>query len=545
VPRKLVSVVQGGSHGQHAALLLSALSLLSCVSSSPAQAKTPSPVEQQPRAAPTAGTSPPAASAVTLAAPAAIAAPLPPPVVNLEGTLGSAAPVLLRAAAPDGRWVALCQAREDTDQSGRLAVQVGPHGEFSGDSLSEYWVLGQGPGSAIDQFVDSSPDGRFVATIEGGHLLLHDTWLGNALDLSARGADLRDDQASFLGHRALRFDPSGERLLYLRSLRGEDSRESQQIVVRELGDGSERSFSPGEGLLWRADFDATGELVIVKIVTADNNKNKRLQWPYPERRRLAASCTGPIASFNVWEYPGDQPSVRVYSLRTGKLHDAPGFIASFGAGWLARDADLNLSLQGLDGAVLLADKECNARVVHSDPLRQLLVAACLDAKDGPALELLGPGYRKPLALKFSPFEVDIELPQMPFLVPLYARGAAAILDLDTRKTHAIGNADWVVATYGKRALVRHGDRLQLWSEGQLSPLPGTVQNMRSALVTGSMAFVPPLLVDLDSGRKLGEPDVRALALSDKGALLVPQHTPSAPEELPLGPLTWLPPPANP
>lgn len=536
-------MVQGGSRGQHAALLVSALTLLGCVSSSPAQAKTPTSTEPQPRSAATPAASPPEA-ATEPTAPAATAKPLPPPVLGLEGTLGSAAPVLLRAAAPDGRWVALCQAREDSDQSGKLEVRVGPHGEFSGDRLREYWVLGQGPGSEIDQFVASSPNGRFVATIEAGQLLLRDTWQGSALSLSELGADLRNDQASFLGHRAVRFAPGSERLLYLRSVRAQDGSENQQIVVRELGDGSERVFSPGEGLFWRADFDATGEEVIVRVVTADSNKNKRLQWPYPERKRSEASCTGPIPGFNVWEYPGDQPSVRLYSLHTGQLRDAPGFIASFGSGWLARNADLDLSLDGLDSAVLLAGKECNARVVHSDPLRQLLVAACLDAKDGPALELLGPGYRKQLDLKFSPFEVDIELPQMPFLVPLYARGAAAILDLDTRKTHAIGNADWVVTTYGKRALVRHGDKLQLWSEGQLSPLAGTLQNMRSALITGSMAFVPPLLVDLDAGRLLGEFDVHALALSDKGALLVPQFTPKTPTELPLGPLVWQSPPAQ-
>jgi hypothetical protein len=55
-------------------------------------------------------------------------------------------------------------------------------------------------------------------------------------------------------------------------------------------------------------------------------------------------------------------------------------------------------------------------------------------------------------------------------------------------------------------------------------------------VTGHMAFVPPYIFDLKSGRLLGKVDGRGYALSVDGHVL--QLGESTAGDLPLGPLRW-------
>jgi hypothetical protein len=456
-----------------------------------------------------------------------------------ELVVGSAHPVLLRAASPTGAWLALCQAREDSDGDGKIAIRVEAHGELSGDRLQSYLVRGSGLGEPIDRFLDQSPDGRFIAIQRSNRALLLDTATGSSVDLSEHGADLRDDQASYLGPRTVRFDPTNRRMLYLRSQPGLETPGDDRVVVRELISGVERVIDPGAGLLWRADFDSTGETVILRVVTDDTNKNKHAEWPFPVRREQDAGCRAAIPSFAVWEYPGDQPKVRVAPLGRNTTYEAPGFIATLGAGWLQRDDKLRVTWQGPDGSALLIAEDCNARLLHSDPVRQLLVAACLDAKQGPTVEMFGPGLRRSLSLQVSPFEIDIELDHQPILVPLYSKQGTALLDLDSRATTLLGESDWVVATYGKRALIRRGETLSFWNAGQLTPIVGKLRSMARTLRSGPMVLVPPLMVDMEAGTLLGEVSETALAITSTGAALLAAQYPTAPTSLPTGPLHWV------
>lgn len=453
--------------------------------------------------------------------------------------IGSAQPVLLRAASPTGSWVALCQAREDSDHDGKIKVSVEEHGELSGDRLQTYWIRGAGLGEPIERLLAHSPDGRFVAVQRAGHVLLVDTTTNVTVDLTARGADLRDDQAPYLGSRTVRFDPTNRRVLFLRAQLAADGSSADKVVVRELSTGAERVIDPGSGLLWRADFDTTGESVILKVVSEDTNNNKRLEWPFPLRRELDTDCRGPVPTFTVWEFPGDQPKTRVAQLARTTVYEAPGFITTLGSGWLQRDDKLRIIWQSPETSMELTPEACNARLLHSDPVKQLLVAVCLDAKQGPTVELVGAGLRRSLDLQVSPFEIDIEFERTPMLVPVYAKQGTVILDLDTRRSSALGENDWVVGSYGKRALVRRGETLSLWNDGKLVPLAGKASIMAQALRTGSMVLVPPLVVDLETGSVLGEIPGHALALSSSGAALVPADHPSEPNRLPTGPLRWV------
>jgi hypothetical protein len=155
------------------------------------------------------------------------------------------------------------------------------------------------------------------------------------------------------------------------------------------------------------------------------------------------------------------------------------------------------------------------------------------------LELLGPGLRRSLNLQVSPFEVDIELEKRPILVPLYTKQGTALLDLDSRSSTLLGENDWVPASYGKRALVRRGENLYLWNDGKLAPLPGKASTMLPSLRAGSLALVPPILLDLETGTVLGQVPGHALAISSAGAALTAADQPSEPNRLPTGPLRWV------
>lgn len=497
--------------------------------------------ESKPGGVPTTGNNTPATHSKS-STPESLPAALP---ALTELVIGSAHPVLLRAASPSGSWLALCQAREDTDHDGKIKVSVEEHGELSGDRLQTFLVHGGGLGEAIDRFLGQSPDGRFISIQRAGRVLLIDTLTDSSVDLSERGADSRDDQSPYLGPRTVRFDPTGRRVLYLRSAGVPESSGGDRVVVRDLISGVERVIEPGAGLLWRADFDATGESVILKVVTEDSNKNKRLEWPFPLRRDLDAGCQGPIPTFAVWEFPGDQPKARVAPLARSTVYEAPGFITTLGAGWLQRDDKLRLIWQSPETSTTLLPETCNARLSHSDPVKQLLVAVCLDAKQGPTLELVGPALRRSLGLQVSPFEVDIELERRPILVPLYTKQGTALLDLDSRSSSMLGESDWIVASYGKRALVRRGEALLLWNDGKLVPLPGKAATMAQVLRSGAMVSVPPLVVDLETGTLLGTTPMHGLALTTAGASLVAADYPSEPSRLPTGPLRWVLPSAVP
>src|SRR5690606_25952803 len=115
---------------------------------------------------------PPSHTAVPVRAPTvrqrAALAPVP---LERAGWYGTAHPTFVRAYdRVSSRWMALCQARRDTDGDGTIEVRVGHHGEIFGDEMQLYLVVDGGDGIAIDSIVDSSDNDRWVAVIRGRSL---------------------------------------------------------------------------------------------------------------------------------------------------------------------------------------------------------------------------------------------------------------------------------------------------------------------------------------------------------------------------------------
>ena len=493
----------------------------------------------QPRGATVAPTPAAAAAASTTApAPPRQLSSRAPGATASAAAVGTPHPFALEAAAPDGSWVVLCQAREDSDRDGHVRVRLGPQGQLLGDRLRSFLVMGSGAGELIDELAAVGPTGRWLAIRRSGHLVLLDTTSKTELDLTARGADDRHDALSYHPHRALSFDARGNLLLYLQRRDG-----SSRVVVRELAGGKETSIDPGTGAVWRAQLSPAGEWVVLRMLVDDTNGNGRLDWPVPPAARNSWRCGGPIPKMNAWAERGDRVVTKVVSSSGGRARVVAGFVAPYADALLERPLGGGLLLRPRQGrAQRLAPPDCDARVVHADTTRGLLIAACAGPSGGRSLAmLLGPGYRKDLKLTLAPQSHDRWPAGSPRLVPLYPGQATVLVDMNRRVSVALKPGDSVIATSGPRALIRRGQSLWIHNveQDRERPLPGRTNRLPLVVRTASIAVVSPLVVNLGTGRVLGQVSRRPWAVSRNGRVLVAAGREADAERLAVGPLSWV------
>jgi hypothetical protein len=428
--------------------------------------------------------------------------------------------------------VVACQARRDTNGDGVVRIDVTTDGEVHGDELTGYLIDAPGPGTAIESFLGADPTGRFVAIVREGRAFLRDTTTRVDVELPA---DVRDDASPFLHPRAVSFDPTGRRLAYFQK-----AELGGGLFVRELATGAEVPVKAGDGLLWRADFDSSGDALIVRVVALDTNGNGRLDWPIREIKKPWMRCSAPLPRFAIWERPGDEPVVRVAKATGGVARDVPGFVASMAAeAVVVREQDGALTLVDAAGKrAPVARRGCEAKLVHADAGRRLMLLTCLDPKGRAEAVLVGQGPAKPLGLTLSVPPGDHWFDGAPRLVPLHPGGDAALLDLDRREVEMLTAGDRIIATSGTRALVLRGRSLVLHELGRGDrELGREILPLAHIARMGSVFFVPPYVVDVASGQLLGRADDRAFAVATDGALLVGGGAPDA-AHFARGPLRW-------
>jgi hypothetical protein len=489
-----------------------------------------------------------AAHPVTPAGKAPSAPPEPP--TPSGAPIGAAGPVIVESVGANGRWAALCQAREDTDGDGKLAVRYGPRGELVGDSMQSYFVLGSGPGEAVDALAAEDVSGRHVVIAEQGRLLLVDTQTGGRTDLTALGADARSDALAFVQHRSLAFDPEGSRLAYLRRDPGPYTRGRRVlVVVRDLSNGAEREIQAGLGEPWRVRFSPDGRELVLEVIAEDTNKNGRLEWPVPEVQLNRWRCHGPVASYPVWTDRGDRPATRVVSVDTGKARNVVGWIASLGDQDLVRDFEGRLLLVRGSARSVLMDSECGGAVLYADPSRRLALVACAAETPRASVWLVGPGLRRDLEMDVQPTSMDYLPERVTRLFPLYPGADAVLMDMDRRSLVKLTPGDDVVATSGAVALVRRGTDLVAYDadSGRERKLAAPLEAFGPTLLAGSVALVPPFVVRLPKARTgkkaVSEPSVlgrapgAVLGLEQSGRVLV-ATTPPTDEAPAQGPLRW-------
>ncbi len=279
------------------------------------------------------------------------------------------APVVLERASRDGRWVALCTARTDSDGDGRLTASAGARGELQGDAFERYLIAAEEE-LPIDGLLGADASGRYALLMQRGALLLWDADSRKSSDLSALGADARLSAQSFAELRTLAFDPTSEHLLYVRA--GETGK---RIVVRSLLDDSERRFDPGPGLIWRARFDPGGVFVIVELMSEDSNKNGRADYPAP-LLTAPRPCSASPGRFHTWIDRGDRPVTVLVPLSGAAPVFEPELVMPIGEALLLRDASGALLLQRAGKKRVLEPSACKGRIVHADAQRELFIVGC-------------------------------------------------------------------------------------------------------------------------------------------------------------------------
>jgi hypothetical protein len=470
------------------------------------------------------------------------------------GEIGTPHPLLLQAAASDAGWVAMCQARADTDGDGSVTVAVGRHGDTSGDALQTYFVQGSGPGVPIDALVAVDPTGRYVVVSRGRDLVLLDT-ARNKEQVLAGGLTV-DDPNPLGSHRAASFDGAGRRLAYFR-LRGG----KEQVVVHDLADGNEQVVTPVPGALWRAQLDPGGEVLWLWVLDRDTDGDGVIGQPQAKTTLAKRGCRGPVSVFGRYGWRGDKPTQW-----TARRDD----------GWTAREDATAIGAMGSaivrrrpDGALVResggAEREivaasCGGRVVHADAASDTLHVVCA-ARGKPdsssfvraPLERYQGGTRKALDVETQIKTHDSdEFHRADPLLTIYGAD---------ENTHRVLNV--ATGTIGKIPLgapdATSGDSVLL------RPYPYKTGHFFIDLRTGAREAVPAklgywgreregdllaigaedgggIVIDLASRRILGRVPGTPLALARSGhVLLSPTDTGARPalNNIPRGPLKWV------
>jgi hypothetical protein len=446
-----------------------------------------------------------------------------PAVPPERKAIGTAHPTRLLGAARDGAWVAICQARADTNHDGKIAFDIGLHGEIFGDALTAFLVLGSGPGKPIDRFLGNDPSGRWLVYAREGRRWLLDTKAGNevALDAPARDGEAGVPRSGALGPAARsrpQFDSVGANLLYVT---GEESH--PRAVLRRLSDGHESDLDSGPGLLWMATFAPDGKYVVMQVVERDTDGDGVLRAPVSYTDRSSGPCGVAAVSFSGTKAT-DQPSWRVARVSDGSAQAVVNFEGTFGDAILRRtDSGSLVSEEGASTRELLP-ASCGARVLHADRADDTVVVAC--PREGNGLDVLHGGRRIHTGCK-----VD------------HVNGVSG-LSQDSISPLTCADAP-PGSSFGYLSFEKHGFRL-ITTGGRLFERPLVSEagshwrpDVHSPLV--ELCSSQPVL-DLRSG-ELDQPNQRRVTLGTMGGLVLEAAgaTSGGREALAIGPLFWAPP----
>jgi hypothetical protein len=492
--------------------------------------------------------------------------PVPAPRSEDGAPVGTAHSFLLEATDPGGRWVVLCQPREDTDGDGKISARIFTHGDLHGDRVDPYLVRGAGDGERLDAYVASSASGRYIAVLRRGRLVLIDAEASTELELE--GADIRDDGSPFEAHRAAAFDDVGDAMVYHRLRDGRGI-----AVVRDLKTGKETEVDPGPGSLWRAEVAPGGGSIAVRIVARDTDGSGELEWPTPDTSLAHRRCRG-SGSYSVMGRKGDLEETRIISLKTGKSTVVPGVESALSDEWIVREEAagdggkearlLRISPEGILHE--LASASCEGQVRHVDHGRALALVACA-GREGPRrgsfhpvpLELHGKNKHAPLSAQVNNSSmngVSNGAERFLWIYPISpppegskenAQGEVleppALVDLDRPGTILrFENRDWVVAVHGSRALLQTSKGLVVRDLviGR-DEVIGDWERVGAKRQMKRYVVLSQRVIDLEKASVIGRVRGEVFAVSTDGRPLVgpEDQKPFERNELSIGPLRWV------
>lgn len=419
--------------------------------------------------------------------------------------IGTAHRIHFVAAHPDGAWVVIEQAREDTDGDGQILVDRGAHAEFTGDAMRTYFVRGSGAGDAIDAYVGSSPSGRHVALIRDGRLVLVDMAGGTEVNLSARGADART-RGFLRADRVASFDRLGRRVAYVRR-EGDRGR----VVVMNLdGSGSEVEIDAGAGLLDRGELTGDGEWVVLRVVTSDSDGDGVLRLPHG----APPPTPGFDAPFSRQPVRGDETEARLAPASGGPVVAAPSPFCVMGPRRVVRSRDWSLALLEPDGSMTpLVGGEAGAIVHAHNPMLEAVVVMHTTGEAKGRVEWIRRGERRVLPIGVTSF--PLETPRMDLrrfeVLDLGTSARGSVIDYETGRVDL--SPDPARALHGP-VVLRARDRalvLRNVESGEERILAGLAETEYPfARTAGPIYASMEAVIDLARMKALGAPPVHAL-----------------------------------
>lgn len=443
-----------------------------------------------------------------------------------SGVYGTPHPFLFQGAAPDGRWLLACQAREDSNGDGRIEAAFDGHGDLVGDAMQEYLFLEPGPGMPISNVLASDPPTRrHLVLVRDGKLVLLDAWEREETVLAPRVSSGMPLQASF--------SEDGRRLLYVRPVE-----RGVEAVVRDMKTGAERVLDVGAGVLGRAELDPTGHWAVFDVLERDTSGDGKLTWALEQGTLVMASCRDPVTVSASVE--GDRPVRRYRRVDGGELRQGEDIVRPLGAaGLLRRAADGALVVEDASGQKKTwVPASCNARLVYADAFRGQLAVACRRGEARAPLELYGPDFRVELGWMQPANAPERPLPSvLPVrLVEVQAYNdehpvlGATLLDLERRALQRLPYS-LQHPQQGPHALLQESDgkpfreegtprpRLVLWNvDTGKKTVVGEPEGF-AARYAGDLLFYSGWLVDLGRGRVLGRLEEQPLAIDSRGRAL--------------------------
>jgi hypothetical protein len=480
-------------------------------------------------------------------------------------------PLLLAKIDDHRRWAVVCQARDDTNGDGTIRVLSGHHGDLLGDAMMPYLIVAGRPEQKLDSFLAADDSGQHLVVIRDKRLLLLDVSSGSEVDLTALGADARDDGDRFARHRAASFDAAGKQLAYMRWREPASEQSKLMVVVRDLQTGDEIEIDPGPGLLLRATLDSGGHWLSLDVVTSDTDGDGTLRWPSIATTLGPRECRGAVRSYSTGGTSGDRPERLLVPVTGGKPRAVPDLIRPMGTALLRRAASGALLLEHADGhAIEIVPAACRARVLHGDAARRRVLVECAFSHEserpggsGGTLQLHGDDVHARLDLRFygehrhqletseNKRSDELDWPERRFWT-VHDKQRVEVVDLETAQIKSYPQAGRLHYTYGTRALIQEDDTWYIFdlingsrqalvtsrAFDELLPAYRYLLRHRAPVSAGSFVYEYPYVIDLEEGRALGPHEGFALALSHDGRALFAADSRDVFDVM-KGPLRWL------
>lgn len=462
-------------------------------------------------------------------APAATAGTLKPlearplPIADQAPEIGTAHPVRLIAAADSGRWVVACQARVDTDGKPGIRVTHGYH-NLEGDAMTPYLFRGGGEGQALDAFLDSSRDDRWIAVLRGGQLVVIDDVKGTESVVS--GADVRPDPGGYR-HVAV-FDQASERLVFFHRVG-----DARQVVVRDLVQQREREVAFQSAVEMAVVPEHQGTWATVRLAVDDSSVPGMAIANDQGKQQTCGSTTSYRSDLE------DGHDVREIWLKldTGEVKDDRSVIAHVGDLEVVKSIDAAVRV----GPAVIIPARCDAEVlaVFTRPLR--IVARCSATTPDAPVELFGEGVR--VALGPSQWTRSAAWPVRVADASFVCVEAARCFAVQDGKPIAIRGYAQEIHGYteikgGTKILTKDRGAYFITDvvTGITQDLPGVVGLIGRARV-GRIVAIGSSIVDVAAGRVLGRVARPPLAVDTRGRALLTASDP-VDYDLPWGPLRW-------